>query len=160
MTDASVARIYALRSWVNSPTPPLSDDVTKKVLGRGGGNWGHTEEVFPPPPPPDPPPLFLISSSVPLPHRVRNHETVCRCHLPMIYLLSFYFCKPDFKPLVKDLNRSIPPRLKLSFCHWRLFQFDLGYKNDIKGAQAWDIRSLGFSWFLHHEVSTCGWLRG
>ncbi len=30
----------------------------------------------------------------------------------------------------------------------------------IKGAQAWDIRSLGFSWFLHHEVSTCGWLRG
>jgi hypothetical protein len=30
----------------------------------------------------------------------------------------------------------------------------------LKGAQAWDIRSLGFSWFLHHEVSTCGWLRG
>jgi hypothetical protein len=29
-----------------------------------------------------------------------------------------------------------------------------------KGAQAWDIRSLGFSWFLHHEVSTYGWLRG
>ncbi len=28
------------------------------------------------------------------------------------------------------------------------------------GAQAWDIRSLGFSWFLHHKVSTCGRLRG
>ncbi len=24
-----------------------------------------------------------------------------------------------------------------------------------KGAQAWDIRSLRFSWFLHHKVSTC-----
>jgi hypothetical protein len=24
----------------------------------------------------------------------------------------------------------------------------------LKGAQAWDIRSLGFSWFLHHKVST------
>ncbi len=30
----------------------------------------------------------------------------------------------------------------------------------LKGAQAWDIRSLGFSWFLHHKVSTCGRLRG
>jgi hypothetical protein len=29
-----------------------------------------------------------------------------------------------------------------------------------KGAQAWDIRSLGFSWFLHHWVSTCGRLQG
>jgi hypothetical protein len=28
------------------------------------------------------------------------------------------------------------------------------------GAQAWDIRSLGFSWFLHLKVSTCGRLRG
>jgi hypothetical protein len=30
----------------------------------------------------------------------------------------------------------------------------------IKGAQVWDFRSLGFSWFLHHKVSTCGRLRG
>jgi hypothetical protein len=30
----------------------------------------------------------------------------------------------------------------------------------LKGAQAWDIRSLGFSWFLHHKVSMCGRLRG
>ncbi len=29
----------------------------------------------------------------------------------------------------------------------------------LKGAQAWDIRSLGFSWFLHHKASTCGRLR-
>ncbi len=29
-----------------------------------------------------------------------------------------------------------------------------------KGAQAWDIRSLGFSWFLHHKVSMCRRLRG
>jgi hypothetical protein len=26
----------------------------------------------------------------------------------------------------------------------------------LKGAQVWDIRSLGFSWFLHHKVSTGG----
>ncbi len=29
-----------------------------------------------------------------------------------------------------------------------------------KGAQVWDIRSLGFSWFLHHKVSTGGRLWG
>ncbi len=29
-----------------------------------------------------------------------------------------------------------------------------------KGAQAWDIRSFGFSWFLHHKVSMRGRLRG
>ncbi len=33
-------------------------------------------------------------------------------------------------------------------------------KSSFKGAQAWDIRSLGFSWFLHHKVSTCGRLLG
>ncbi len=26
----------------------------------------------------------------------------------------------------------------------------------LKGAQEWEFRSLGFSWFLHHEVSTLG----
>ncbi len=31
--------------------------------------------------------------------------------------------------------------------------------SSVKGAQAWDIRSLGFSWFLHHKVSTCGRLQ-
>ncbi len=41
-------------------------------------------------------------------------------------------------------------RFRRIFVLWSLF----------KGAQAWDIRSLGFSWFLHHKVSTCGWLRG
>ncbi len=30
----------------------------------------------------------------------------------------------------------------------------------IKGAQAWDIRPLGFSCFLHLIVSTCGRLQG
>ncbi len=29
----------------------------------------------------------------------------------------------------------------------------VGDKEDIKGAQAWDIRSLGFSWFLRYKVS-------
>ncbi len=28
------------------------------------------------------------------------------------------------------------------------------------GAQAWDIPSLGFSWFLHHKVAKCGRLQG
>ncbi len=32
--------------------------------------------------------------------------------------------------------------------------------DSVKGAQAWDIRSLGFSWFLHHKVSTGGRLWG
>ncbi len=34
------------------------------------------------------------------------------------------------------------------------------HKPVLKGAQAWDIRSIGFSWFLHHKVSTCGCLWG
>ncbi len=29
-----------------------------------------------------------------------------------------------------------------------------------KGAQAWDIRSLGFSWFLHHKVFMGRWFVG
>ncbi len=41
------------------------------------------------------------------------------------------------------------------------FSYTVFLKNNhLKGAQAWDIRSLGFSWFLHHKVSTCGRLRG
>jgi hypothetical protein len=31
---------------------------------------------------------------------------------------------------------------------------------DIKGAQVWDIRSLGFSWFLHHKVFLGRWFGG
>ncbi len=30
----------------------------------------------------------------------------------------------------------------------------------IKGAQAWDIRSFGFSWFLHHKVFMGRWFGG
>ncbi len=34
--------------------------------------------------------------------------------------------------------------------------------NDVsfKGAQAWDIWSLGFSWFLHHKVFIGRWFVG
>ncbi len=31
---------------------------------------------------------------------------------------------------------------------------------DVEGAQAWDIRSLGFSWFLHHKVFMGRWFGG
>ena len=30
----------------------------------------------------------------------------------------------------------------------------------LKGAQVWDIRSLGFSWFLHHKVFMGRWFGG
>ena len=33
-------------------------------------------------------------------------------------------------------------------------------KNLLKGAQGWDIRSLGFSWFLHHKVFMGRWFVG
>jgi hypothetical protein len=32
--------------------------------------------------------------------------------------------------------------------------------NAIKGAQAWDIRSLEFSWFLRHKVFMGRWFGG
>ncbi len=31
---------------------------------------------------------------------------------------------------------------------------------NLKGAQVWDIRSLGFSWFLHHKVFLGKWYGG
>ncbi len=31
---------------------------------------------------------------------------------------------------------------------------------ELKGAQVWDIRSLGFSWFLHHKVFMGRWFGG
>jgi hypothetical protein len=54
--------------------------------------------------------------------------------------------------------RCQPYRLALSWVDWPLKY--TAQNAHINGAQAWDIRSLGFSWFLQHEVSTCGWLRG
>ncbi len=47
-----------------------------------------------------------------------------------------------------------------SFCDSRLHSFIRSLVSPFKGAQAWDIRLLGFSWLLHHKVSMCGWLRG
>ena len=49
-----------------------------------------------------------------------------------------------------------------SYVYLRIFWIFEGFltHSTLKGAQAWDIRSLGFSWFLHHKVSTCGRLRG
>jgi hypothetical protein len=43
---------------------------------------------------------------------------------------------------------------------FKFFASSMYRKVLFKGAQAWDIRSLGFSWFLHHKVSTFGRLRG
>ncbi len=70
---------------------------------------------------------------------------------------------------LKILNLVNPDKIAKNF-YIKFFKFVLNSnKIDIfnkqihralKGAQAWDIQSLGFSWILHHEVSTCGWLRG
>ncbi len=63
---------------------------------------------------------------------------------------------------------QVSPQYRLTGLNWLLeyyLQFVFSFSGTIlrttfKGAQAWDIRSLGFSWFLHHKVSMCGRLRG
>jgi hypothetical protein len=38
--------------------------------------------------------------------------------------------------------------------------FNFVVQGNVKSAQAWDIRSLGFSWFLHQKVFMGRWFGG
>ncbi len=77
---------------------------------------------------------------------------------------EWYETRSVFRPMIKCRTiASLTQRNSFRWCAretktregWPLLTCWL-----FKGAQAWDIRSLGFSWFLYHKVSTCGRLRG
>ncbi len=87
----------------------------------------------------------------PLPS-VQYMQTVCDCGGGGVLKCTVDHILQEFYTLFLTRFRTYkiasPPQTKMTS------------EDDIKGAQAWDIRSLGFSWFLHHKVSTCGRLRG
>ncbi len=71
------------------------------------------------------------------------------------------FLQPRKKITQRRVLRTPRPSSILLLPHTQKDHRHAGFwSHRFKGAQAWDIRLLGFSWFLHHEVSMCGRLWG